>query len=73
MKIIHLSKRTDLIIESHLYKDLGRLFFKFMFFPTIGVERFGGVANDEQTLMKGSTTFHLMWLFFEITLDIEDK
>ena len=39
----------------------------------IGVKRFGGVANDEQTLIKGSTSFHLMWLFFELTLDIDDE
>lgn len=73
MKIIHLSKRAELQIETHLDKEMGSLFFKFTPFPMIGIKRFGGVANDEQTLIKGSTSFHLMWLFFELTLDIDDK
>lgn len=73
MKIIHLSKRVELQIECHLDNKVGSLSWKFIPFPMIGVKRFGKMVDDEVLLCNGDTSIHLMWLFFELTLVIDDK
>lgn len=73
MKIISLSKRVELQIECHLDNKVGSLSWKFIPFPMIGIKRVGKMINDEDLLWNGDTSIHLMWLFFEITLVIDDK
>lgn len=34
---------------------------------------FGKMIDDEVLLCNGHTSIHLMWLFFELTLVIDDK
>ena len=73
MIIIHLSKRIELQLECHLDKKVGSLSWKFIPFPMIGIKRFGKMIDDEVLLWDGDTSIHLMWLFFELTLVIDDK
>lgn len=73
MKIIHLSKRVELQVERHLDDKVGSLSWKFIPFPMIGVKRVGKMIDDEELLWNGDTSIHLMWLFFELTLVINDK
>ena len=73
MKIIHLSKRVELQIECHLDNKVGSLSWKFIPFPIIGIKRCGKMIDDEELLWNGDTSIHLMWLFFELTLVINDK
>jgi hypothetical protein len=73
MKIIHLSKRIELQVECHLDNKVGSLSWKFIPFPMIGVKRFGKMIDDEVLLGNGDTSIYLMWLFFELTLVIDDK
>lgn len=73
MKIISLSKRVELQIECHLDDKVGSLSWKFIPFPMIGVKRVGKMIDDEELLWNGDTFIHLMWLFFELTLVINDK
>lgn len=39
----------------------------------IGIKRFGKMYDDEVLLCNGHTSVHLMRLFFEIILVIDDK
>ena len=73
MKIIHLSRLVELLVECHLDKKVGSLCWKFILFPMIGIKRFGKMIDDELLLYNGHTSIHLMWLFFELTLVIDDK
>lgn len=73
MKIIHLSKRVELQIECHLDDKFGSLSWKFIPFPMFGVRRFGKMIDDGEFLCNGDTSIHLMWLFFELSLVIDDK
>ena len=73
MKVIHLSKRVELQIGCHLDNKLGSLSWRFIPFPMIGIKRLGKMFDDEVFLCNGYTSFHLMWLFFELTLVIDDK
>ena len=73
MKIISLSKRVELQIECHLDNKVGSLSWKFIPFPMIGIKRVGKMIDDEELLWNGDTSIHLMWLFFEIPLVIDDK
>lgn len=73
MKIIHLSKRVELQVECHLDKKVGSLSWKFIPCPMIGIKRLGKMIDDEVFLCNGDTSIHLMWLFFELTLVINDK
>ena len=73
MKIIHLSKRVELQVERHLDDNVGSLSWKFIPFPMIGIKRVGKMIDDEELLWNGYTSIHLMWLFFELTLVIDDK
>ena len=73
MKIIHLSKRVELQVERHLDDKVGSLSWKFIPFPMIGVKRVGKMIDDEELLWNGDTSIHLMWLFFQLTLVIDDK
>lgn len=73
MKIISLSKRVELQVECHLDNKVGSLSWKFIPFPMIGIKRVGKMIDDEELLWNGDTSIHLMWLFFEITLVIDDK
>lgn len=73
MKIIHLSKRVELQIECHLDNKVGSLSWKFIPFPMIGIKRIGKMFDDEVFLWNGDTSINLMWLFFELTLVINDK
>lgn len=73
MKIIHLSKRVELQVECHLDNKVGSLSWKFIPFPMIGIKRRGKMIDDEVLLYNGDTSIHLMWLFFELTLVIDDK
>ena len=73
MKIISLSKRVELQIECHLDNKVGSLSWKFIPFPMIGIKRRGKMIDDEVLLYNGDTSIHLMWLFFGITLVIDDK
>lgn len=73
MKIISLSKRVELQIECYLDNKVGSLSWKFIPFPMIGIKRAGKMIDDEELLWNGDTSIHLMWLFFEITLVIDDK
>lgn len=73
MKIIHLSKRVELQIECHLDDKFGSLSWRFIPFPMIGIKRFGKMINDGELLYNGDTSIHLMWLFFELSLVIDDK
>lgn len=73
MKIIYLSKRVELKIECHLDNKVGSLSWKFIPFPMIGIKRVGKMIDDEELLWNGDTCIHLMWLFFELTLVIDDK
>lgn len=72
MKIIHLSKRVELQIWCHLDNKVGSLSWKFIPFPMIGIKRLGKMFDDE-VFLSGDTSIHLMWLFFELTLVIDDK
>ena len=73
MKIIHLSKRVELQIECYLDYKVGSLSWKFIPFPMLGIKRVGKMIDDEELLWNGDTSIHLMWLFFEIILVIDDK
>lgn len=73
MKIFKLSKRAELQFECHLDTKNGGLSCSFLPLPTIGIKRFGKVIGDREILLNGDTSIHLMWLFFEITLVIDDK
>lgn len=73
MKIMNLSKRVELQVECHLDNKVGSLSWKFIPFPMIGIKRVGKMINDEELLWNGDTSIHLMWLFFELTLVIDDK
>lgn len=73
MKIIHLSKRVELQVESHIDKKVGSLSWKFIPFPMIGIKRVGKIIDDEELLWNGDTSIHLMWLFFELTLVIDEE
>ena len=73
MKIIHLSKRVELQVECHLDTKVGSLSWMFAPFPMIGIKRVGKMIDDEELLWNGDTSIHLMWLFFELTLVINDK
>ena len=73
MKIISLSKRVELQVECHLDDEVGSLSWKFIPFPMIGIKRVGKMIDDEVLLYNGDTSIHLMWLFFELTLVIDDK
>lgn len=73
MKIIHLSKRVELQIECHLDDKVGSLSWMFIPFPMIGIKRVGKMIDEEVLLYNGDTSIHLMWLFFELTLVIDDK
>ena len=73
MKIIHLSRRVELQVKCHLDKKVGSLSWKFIPFPMIGIKRVGKFIDDEMLLCNGDTSIHLMWLFFELTLVIDDK
>lgn len=73
MKIIYLSKRVELQIECHLDDRVGSLSWMFAPFPMIGIKRTGKMIDYEELLYNGDTSIHLMWLFFELTLVIDDK
>jgi hypothetical protein len=73
MKIIHLSKRAELQFECHLDTKNGGLSCSFLPMPTIGIKRYGKVIDDGEILWNGDTSIHLMWLFFELSLVIDDK
>lgn len=73
MKIIHLSKRVELQVECHLDDKVGSLSWKIIPFPMIGIKRVGKMIEDEVLLFNGDTSIHLMWLFFELSLVIDDK
>lgn len=73
MKIIHLSKRVELQVERHLDDKVGSLSWKFIPFPMIGIKRMGKMIDDGELLCNGCTSVHLMWLFFELSLVIDDK
>ena len=72
-KIIHFSKRVELQVECHLDDKVGSLSWKFIPFPMIGIKRTGKMIDDGVLLWNGDTSIHLMWLFFELTLVIDDK
>ena len=73
MKIIHFSKRVELQVECHLDDKVGSLSWKFIPFPMFGIKRSGKMIDDGELLWNGCTSVHLMWLFFELSLVIEDK
>lgn len=73
MKIIHLSKRVELQVECYFDNKVGSLSWKFIPFPMIGIKRVGKMIDDEELLWNGDTSIHLMWLFFEFTLVIDDQ
>lgn len=72
-KIIHFSKRVELQVKCNLDKKVGSLSWMFAPFPMIGIKRTGKMIDDEVLLYNGDTSIHLMWLFFELTLVIDDK
>ena len=67
------TKRVELQIECHLHNKVGTLSWKFIPFPMIGIKRLGKMIAEEILLWNGDTSFHLMWMFFEFTIVIEDK
>lgn len=73
MKIIHFSKRVELQVECHLDDKVGSLSWRFIPSPMLGVKRFGKMIDDGELLCNGCTSVHLMWLFFELSLVIDDK
>ena len=73
MKIIHFSKRVELQVECHLDDKVGSLSWKFIPFPIFGIKRYGKMIDDGELLCNGFTSAHLMWLFFELSLVIDDK
>lgn len=73
MKIISLSKRVELQIECHLDDKVGSLSWKFIPFPMIGIKRSGKMIDDGVLFYNRCTSVHLMWLFFELSLVIDDK
>lgn len=73
MKIIYLSKRVELQIECRLDDRVGSLSWAFVPFPMIGIKRTGKMIDDGELLCNGCTSVHLMWLFFELSLVIDDK
>lgn len=73
MKVFKLSKRTELQFGCRLYTKNGSLSYSFLPLPTIGIKRYGKVIDDGNILWNGDTSIRLMWLFFEITLVIDDN
>lgn len=72
-KIFRISKRVLVELHFHLDTELGDWSYRFSLLPTIGVKRIGKAYDLDVCLFQGETDIHLMWLFFEVALVIEDE